>query len=134
MLVARSTGAENFRLICISTIEAEYVALSMVMREVLPFLNLVGEIKKFLPVADKDPNFFCTAWGDNRSTDKVAESPKFTPHTKHIAMKYHQFWQFVSNGTLKINPIDSLEQTVDIFTKPLDQTKFEYLRKKLCGW
>ena len=104
----------------------------MAMREVLPFLNLMGEIKQFLPVADKDPNLFCTVWEDNRSTIKVAERPKFTLCTKHIALKYHHFRQIFSNGTLKINPIDTLEQTADLFTKPLDQTKFEYLRKKLC--
>ena len=106
----------------------------MAMRELLPFLNLMGEIKQFLPVTDKNPNFFCTVWEYNRSTIKLVESPKFTPHTKHIALKYHHFRQFVTNGTLKINPIDTLEQTANIFTKPLDQTKFEYLRKKLCVW
>ena len=26
------------------------------------------------------------------------------------------------------------EQTADIFTKPLDDSTFLYLRKKLCGW
>ena len=106
----------------------------MAMREVLPFLNLMGKIKPFLPVADKNTNFFCTVWEDNRSTFKVAESPKLIPLTKHIALNYHHFRLFFSNGTLKINPIDTLEQTVDIFTKTLDQTKFEYLRKKLCVW
>ena len=104
------------------------------MREVLPFLNLMGEIKQFLPVADKTPNLFYTVLENNRSTIKVAESPKFTLPTKHVAMKYHHFRQLVSNGTLKINPIDTLEQTADTFTKPLDQTEFDYFRKKLCGW
>ena len=33
--------------ICLRTTEAEYVYLSMKMREVLPFLNLMGEIKQF---------------------------------------------------------------------------------------
>ena len=106
----------------------------MAIREVLPFLNLMGEIKQFLPVVDRNPNFFCTIWEDNRSTLKVAEIPKFAPRTKHVALKYHHFRKFDSNGTLKINPIDILEQTADIFTKPLDQTKFGYIRKKLCGW
>ena len=49
--------------ICLSTTEAEYVALSMAMREVVPFLNLVGKIKKFLPVANKDLNFFLCRLG-----------------------------------------------------------------------
>lgn len=120
--------------IALITTEAEYIALSMAMREVLPFLNLMDEIRTFLPVNQDDPKFFCTVWEDNRSCIKVAESPKFTPRTKHIALKYHHFRQFVSNGTVKINPIDTLEQTADIFTKPLDHSKFSYLRKKLCGW
>ena len=120
--------------IALSTTEAEYIALSMAMREVLPFLNLMQEISQFLPVQKNDPKFFCTVWEDNRSCIKVAESPKFTPRTKHIALKYHHFRQYVSNGTIKINPIDTLEQTADIFTKPLDGVKFAYLRKKLCGW
>jgi hypothetical protein len=120
--------------IALSTTEAEYIALSMAMREVLPFLNLMKEISEFLPTKKDDPNFFCTVWEDNRSCIKVAESPKFTPRTKHIALKYHHFRQFVNDKTIRINPIDTLEQTADIFTKPLDGSKFVYLRKKLCGW
>jgi len=104
------------------------------MREVLPFLNLMQEIEKFLPVKKTEPKFFCTVWEDNRSCIKVAESPKFTPRTKHIALKYHHFRQFVADKTVRINPIDTLEQNADILTKPLDQGKFEYLRKKICGW
>ena len=106
----------------------------MAMREVLPFLNLLDEISNVLPIKEDKTKFFCTVWEDNRSCIKVAESPKFTGRTKHIALKYHHFRQFVSNGTVKIHPIDTLEQTADIFTKPLDRTKFEYLRRKLCGW
>jgi hypothetical protein len=120
--------------IALSTTKSEYMALSMAMRDILPFLNLMKEMKEFLPMVKDDPKFFCTVWEDNRSCIKVAESPKFTPRTKHIALKYHHFRQFVSNGTIKINPIDTLEQTADILTKPLDLTKFKYLRKKLCGW
>jgi len=128
MLVAQSIGTANFRLkFCFSTTEEEYVALYMAMREVLPFLNLVGESKTYLPVTEKDPDLFCTIWEDNQSTMKDAESPKFTMRTKHIALKYHHFRQFVSNEILKINPIDTLELTADIFTKPLDQAKFEYI-------
>ena len=118
----------------LSTTEAEYIALSMAMREVLPFLNLMNEIQEVLPMNSTEPKFFCTVWEDNRSCIKVAESPKFTPRTKHIALKYHHFRRFVSDGTIRIHPIDTLEQTADIFTKPLDAVKFVRLRKKLCGW
>jgi len=94
----------------------------------------MGEIESFLPVKKSEPEFFCTVWEDNRSCIKVAESRKFTPRTKHIALKYHHFRQFVANKTVRIKPIDTLEQNADILTKPLDKGKFEYLRKKICGW
>ena len=77
--------------IALSTTEAEYIALSMAMRDVLPFLNLMAEIKEFLPVCELQPQFFCKVWEDNRSCIKVAEAPKFTTRTKHIALKYHHF-------------------------------------------
>ncbi|KAL7523409.1 hypothetical protein ACHAXR_000164, partial [Thalassiosira sp. AJA248-18] len=120
--------------ITLSMTESEYIALSMAMREVLPFLNLMSKIQKFLLMHKSKPKFFCTVWGDNRSYIKVAESPKFTTRTKHIALKYHHFRQFVSNGTVYIQPIDTIEQTADILMKPLDGVKFTCLRKKLCGW
>ena len=69
------------------------------------------------------PNFLCKLWEDTRSFIKVDESPNFTPIAKHIALKYHHFRKFVSNCTVKINPIDTLEQTADILKKPLDQSK-----------
>ena len=41
----------------LSTTEAKYIALLMAMRDVLPFLNLMSEIKAFLSVSNCDPEF-----------------------------------------------------------------------------
>ncbi len=120
--------------ITLSMTEAEYIALSSAMRELLPFLTMMKEIHKIFPLEERKLKFICCIWEDNHSCIKVAESPKFIPCTKHIALKYHHFQQYVSNGTIKINPIDTQEQIADIFTKPLDEKQFVYLRKKLCGW
>ena len=79
--------------IALSTTEAEYIALSMAMRDVLPFLNLLSEISAFLPISDNQPEFFCKVWEDNRSCIKIVEVPKWTPRTNHIALKYHNFRQ-----------------------------------------
>ena len=120
--------------IALSTTESEYIALSQSMHEVLPFLNVSNEIHKVFPLEKSKPEFFCRVWEDNRSCIKVAEHPNLTSCTKHIALKYHHFKQFVSNKTIRINPINASEQIADIFTKPLDEKQFKYLRKKLCGW
>ena len=65
---------------------------------------------------------------------QIAERPKFTPRTEHIALKYYHFRRFVSDGKVTILPIDTLEQSADHFVKPLDGPQFAYLQKKLCGW
>lgn len=120
--------------ITLSTTEAEYVALSQAMREVIPLMNLMKELGKVLKFNTEKPNFFCQVFEDNRSTITVAESKKFAPRTKHIALKYHHFRQYVNNKTIRIEPIDTTEHIADIFTKPLDTDAFEYLREKLIGW
>ena len=111
-----------------------YVALSVAMREVLPFMNLMKETGSFLPVQSSTPEIKCTTWEDNHSCIKVAESLRFTPRMKHIALKYHHFRQFMSNKTIIIKPIDAKEQLADILTKPINEKQFAYLRKKIIGW
>ena len=80
------------------------------------------------------PIFNCKLWEDNESCIKVATSPKFTPRTKHIAIKYHHFRSFVQDETITIHSIGTKEQLADILTKPLAESSFCYLRQKLMGW
>lgn len=120
--------------IALSTTEAEYIALSQATREVLPLIELLKELDCVLKVNQSKPSFYCEVFEDNRSTIAVATSNKFTPRTKHIALKYHHFRQFVRNKTIVINPIDTKEQIADIFTKPLEIHSFKHLRMKLLGW
>ena len=120
--------------IALSTTESEYIALSTAMREVIPFMGLLKEISGTFGLITRKPVFRCTVWEDNNSCITVAKSPKFTPRTKHIAIKYHYFRSYVASGSIVINPIDTSEQIADILTKPLGHKSFSYLRKKFMGW
>ena len=80
------------------------------------------------------PKVHCKVFKDNCSAITITEASKFTPRTRHIVSKYHHFRQYVKDKIIKIFPISSKEQTVDVFTKPLDDVAFFYLRKKLNGW
>ena len=120
--------------IALSTTESEYIALSAAMREVIPFLELLKEIASLFGLLTREPIFKCTVWEDNESCITVAKAPKFTPRTKHIAIKYHHFRRFVSDGTIIIKSIDTTEQLADIFTKPLKEKSFCYLRRQMMGW
>ena len=120
--------------IALSTTESEYVALSTAMREVIPFMGLMQEISGLFGIIPRKPVFKCTVWEDNDSCITVAQAPKFTPRTKHIAIKYHHFRSHVSKGSIVIKPIDTSEQIADMLTKPLNGKSFCYLRKNLMGW
>ena len=77
--------------IALSTTESEYIALSTSMRELIPFMSLMKETAGLFELLTIDPLFGCTVWEDNERFITVAKSPKFTPRTKHIAIKYHHF-------------------------------------------
>ena len=91
------------------------------------------EIGAIFPIENIKPKMHCTVYEDNESCISMATKRKFSPRTKHIAIKYHHFRKHV-NKTIMVNSIDTKEQTADILTKPLEKGSFEYLRKKLCGW
>ena len=67
---------------------------------------------------------------DNTSAISVSKNPLHSK-TKCIPIKYHFLRELVTNIVVQFNFIHSLEQIVDIFTKPLPKTQFEYLRQKL---
>ena len=120
--------------VTLSTTEAEYIALSQALREVIPLMQLLTEVNKVFSLNLPTPEVHCKVWEDNNGCITLAQSQKFSPRTKHIAIKYHHFRQHVKDGTISIVAIDTKEQTADIFTKPLDKSLFVHLRKKLCGW
>ena len=120
--------------IALSTAEAEYIALSQSLREVIPLITLVEELGQIFPLYINKPDFYCKVWEDNQSCIAMTESSKFTPRTKHIALKFHHFRSFVDSKKIRIEYINTEEQLADIFTKPLPDNQFHILRKKLCGW
>ena len=120
--------------IALSTAEAEYIALSQALREVIPLMTLLQELGTVFKLYTAKPDFMCKVWEDNQSCIAMAESTKFSPRTKHIALKYHHFKQFQESGRIKVSYINTEDQLADILTKPLNDLAFFKLRKMLCGW
>ena len=118
--------------IALSTAESEYIALSSALREVIPLMRLMEEINEIYPLYIDKPNFLCKVFEDNQSCIKMAVAPKFTPRTKHIALKYHHFKAHVGNR-IDISYISTDLQKADIFTKPLPDDAFFRLRHMLMG-
>jgi hypothetical protein len=82
--------------IALSTTEAEYLALSTALRNTIPMMRLVEELrdKLFLPM-DTMPKVFCRAFEDNSGAVELSNVPKLRPSTKHINTKYHHFREYI---------------------------------------
>ena len=120
--------------IALSTAESEYIALSSAMREVLPLMSLLQELHSVFKIPSFKPKFHCSVFEDNESCIAMANASKFTPRTKHISLKYHHFRSFVKKREITIHSINTKEQPADIFTKPLEESTFCYLRREISGW
>jgi hypothetical protein len=71
--------------ITMSTMEAEYNALSITMRELLPFKHLVETVARMIGLDVEDPTpFKSTVWEDNVRALTVAnmEPGRITPRSK----------------------------------------------------
>jgi hypothetical protein len=121
--------------IALSTTEAEYLALSTALRNAIPIMCLVKEIKRNLELPmDTVPKVHCTLFEDNSGAVELAKVPKMRPHTKHINPKYHHFRKYVHNGFVKVVQVSTNDQWADISTKNLPRDLFLHFRKKILGW
>ena len=125
--------------IALSTAESEYIALSQALRETIPLMNLMREVDVVFKLHIPKPKFVVKVHEDNQSCIAMANNPKFTPRTKHIAIKYHHFRKYVKtqsnkDGFIEIVYCNTNDQIADIFTKPTTDDIFFKLRKLLSGW
>ncbi|CAG7717827.1 unnamed protein product [Allacma fusca] len=104
-------------LVTLSTTEAEYVAMAMAMSDLIYLKNLLTEMgiemdKKIVLFED---NMGAIYMSKNASSKRC----------KHIDVKYHFVKQFILDGTVCIEHIDTKKQIADIFTKPLCSVFFK---------
>jgi methyl coenzyme M reductase subunit D len=67
---------------------------------------------------------------DNESAVKIANNPVQHSRTKHIDIRHHFLRDHVAKGDIILG-VRLEDQLVDIFTKPLDKTRFCMLRNEL---
>jgi hypothetical protein len=121
--------------VALSTMEAEYIALSTAMRSFVPLRRVLGDLTTSLGVKVEPDSEISTVFEDNQAALTLAtqDPPRMTPRSKHIAVKYHWFRDHLSS-TLKVKYVDTVNQLADILTKPLTPLKFSAARRKLMGW
>ena len=122
-------------LIGLSTTEAEYIALSTALREVIAVMHLMQELKEEgFAVYHPTPKITCRTFEDNQSCIEIATNHKTQPHTKHLSVRLHHFQSYLLSRAITIEHVSTKEQIADMFTKPLAQVQFYKLCNRLMGW
>ena len=107
-----------------SSCEAEYTAAFECGKEAIWLRMLLSGIG-FPPAAST--LILC----DNNAAINLSEDPSLHQRVKHVDIKFHFLRERVNSGDLKLSYINTHDNLADIFTKALDTTKFERLRRFL---
>ena len=100
----------------LSTSEAEYIALSLVIKEGKRVHRLLREILD--ATADKsEPEL--KIMEDNQSCIKMTKNPVNHGRAKHIDIKYHHIRVEVKRGEVKLQYCETAVMLADIMTKEL---------------
>lgn len=122
--------------VCLSTLEAEYSALSEAMRILLPIQRLLNEMCEEikLPLTNGQPHIISQVFEDNNGALQLAVTQKLTSRTKYFHVKWHFFWDKVKQQIVRPMRVDTNEQKADYLTKGLTRQKFEHGRHLNQGW
>ncbi|GMP54042.1 hypothetical protein CsSME_00019320 [Camellia sinensis var. sinensis] len=109
--------------ISLSTAEAEYIAAGSCYAQMLWIKQMLHDYG----IEQNTLTLFC----DNTSAINISKNPVQHSRTKHIDIRHHFIRELVEEGLVVLEHIPTEHQKADIFTKPLDLLRFEFLRKTL---
>jgi hypothetical protein len=110
--------------VSLSTTEAEYIAATTCCTQVIWMKQTLTDIH--VEYDEPIPIYF-----DNKSVISISKNLVMHSKMKHIPIKYHFLQEQVAEKNIRVECVGIKEQVADIFTKPLPQESFEYLRQRL---
>jgi len=120
-LVSWSSKKQNF--VYLSTVEAKYVADGSYCAQLLWMKQTLHDYGCHFTKIE----LLC----DNESAIKLANNPMSHSRTKHIDIHHHFLRDHEIKADITIHHVSTKKQLADIFTKPLDESRFYALRSEL---
>jgi hypothetical protein len=117
-----------------STTEAEYVALSMALRDAILVMELLKEMKDHGYDVVDTPAIKCKLFEDNSGAFDQAKMPKYQPRTCHINAVWHHFRLYMAKGLIQVHSACTLWQLGETFTKQASKEDFVKFRKLISSW
>ena len=107
--------------IALSSTESEYTGLSYALREPIPLMSLLDELKeRGFPVDQTKVTVQCKVFEDDSGAIEIATNHKWRPWTNHLNCPLHHFWSYVPHR-ISVQRIPTGKQPTDILTKAVDQ-------------
>jgi len=83
--------------IALSSTKSEYIGLSHALREVIPLMHMLQEMKGLgFEINSTTPKIHCRVFEDNSGALEMAKVHKYRARTKHLNTKYHHFRDYVT--------------------------------------
>jgi hypothetical protein len=121
--------------ISMSTLEAEYSALSQALRTLLPIRRILIEAASSVGLSgDMQASIQARTFEDNQGAYYLAVNQRLTNRTKYFLVKFHWFWSHHQQGEFTIFKVDTGDQLADFLTKGLPRETFERNRLAVQGW
>lgn len=126
--------------ITVSTLESEYVQLSLTMTVLLGIKYMVEELTRTLPLRNLRSTIRTTIFEDNNGALLLATEQRITPRTRYLHVRWHHFWSEISenndgkDGKVVAKKVDTKKQRADFLTKGLPCDPFVTNRKRVNGW
>jgi hypothetical protein len=121
--------------IALSTTESEYTGLSYALRDAIPIMELLKEMKRNgYPITTAQAKVHCQVFEDNSGALEMAKTHRFRPQTKHLNIKLHHFRDYVERKEISIHAIPTAEQPADFLTKALNEELLQRHRREVMGW
>ena len=118
-LVAWMSKKQNY--VSLSTVEAEYIVVGSCCSQLLWMKKLLGDYG----ISQETMVVYC----DNFSAIDISKNPVQHSKTKHIEIRYHFIRDLVDRKVVALEYILTERQNADIFSKPLDRSKFKSLHQ-----
>ena len=109
--------------VALSTAEGEYLAAGSCCSQIL---WMIQTLRDYQIKTGKVP-INC----DNTSTINISKNPVNHSRTKHIDVRHHFLRDHVANGKIELIFVPTEYQLADIFTKPLAEERFAFIRREL---
>ena len=109
---AVSWSSKRQATVALSTVEAEYVAMSRCAQQMVWMQSWLSEAQ----IEYTTPGIIK---GDNRGAIALTKNTKDHGKVKHIDIRHHYIRELLRSGAITMEQVSSTDNLADLFTKPL---------------